>query len=484
LRNRLNLAFFGVICLTLGLVYLFLQNTSALVLQNTFRTTFQNEIQPLVPQLTSYYEGHNQSWDGVEYLLVASDAADNSGELNVQRQLGELVLIDAAGIVIAPESTIYLGEELDYLRLESALPIKLKGNTIGYLSSTILLGNLSKVLLYEFNRLFSRSILIALLASGIIAMIYAMLATNSVVRPITDMTETVEGMARGNLNLRIDPQKYGYENLVSLADSINLLTTSLEQSGSQRREMVSDIAHELRTPLAVQKSYLEAMEDDIIPFNVDSLKTIQQQNILLTRLVNDLRLLSAAESGELHLVMRQMDLTLVLLRVLGQFSAKFDEAKLTINLATPEPHPIILGDPNRMEQIVNNLFQNERRYAPPGSSLDIACSIRDHKAVLSVRDYGIGVPKEEREAIFERMYRTDKGIKAEASGSGLGLPIARKLAEAHGGTLVASQPIGKGVIFTLTLPLAFEPIKLRKYQGKSNRNDFPDWDIIRLESGK
>jgi signal transduction histidine kinase len=368
--------------------------------------------------------------------------------------------------------------------LESALPIKSSGNTIGYLSSTILLGNLSKVMLYEFYRLFSQLVLIALLVSGIIAMLYAMLATNTVVRPITDMTETVEGMARGNHNLRINPQKYGYSNLVTLAESINSLTNSLEQSSSQRREMISDIAHELRTPLAVQKSYLEAMEDDIIPFNLDSLKTIQQQNILLTRLVNDLRLLSAAESGELHLVMRQMDLTLVLLRVLEQFSAKFDEAKLTVNLAAPEPHPIILGDPNRMEQIVNNLFQNETRYAPPNSSLDIVCSIRDHKAVLSVRDYGTGVPKEERESIFERMYRTDKGIKAEASGSGLGLPIARKLAEAHGGTLVAGQPFGKGVVFTLTLPLAFEPIKLRKYPGKSKRNGFPDWDIIRLESGK
>jgi signal transduction histidine kinase len=158
-----------------------------------------------------------------------------------------------------------------------------------------------------------------------------------------------------------------------------------------------------------------------------------------------------------------------LVSILEQFLPKMAEAKLTINLTAPEPHPIILGDQDRIEQIINNLMQNERRYAPPGSNVDIACYQRDHKAVLSVRDYGIGIPKEELESIFLRLYRTSPGIRSGAGGSGLGLPIARKLAEAHGGTLAASMPTGGGVVFTLMLPLAFEAIKFPKRQGKSQK---------------
>jgi two-component system OmpR family sensor kinase/two-component system sensor histidine kinase BaeS len=468
-RNRLSLAFFGVICLTLGLVYLFTQNSSALVLQNTLKTAFQIEIQPLVPQLTAYYDSHNQSWDGVDSLLIAADQTANLLGSHDSYQSDDLILIDVTGKVISPENSPLHGRNLEFLTLESALPINSEGKTLGYLGSALLLGNLPGIISKQFNQLFSRSILIALLASGVIAMLYALLATNTVVQPITEMTSTVEEMARGKLHLRVDPQKFGYQNLVSLADSINFLTASIDKVESHRREMVSDIAHELRTPLAVQKSYLEAMEDDVIPFSKDSLKTIQEQNLLLTRLVNDLRVLAAAEAGELHLVLRPMDLTMSLVNVLEQFSAKLDESSLTVNLLAPEPHPNILGDPNRIEQIINNLMQNETRYAPKGSILDIACYMRDHLAVLSVRDYGIGVPEAEQEAIFIRLYRTDRGIRSEAGGSGLGLPIARKLAEAHGGSLIASTPRGKGVVFTLTLPLSYEPIRLPNSQRRTKK---------------
>ena len=469
MRNRLTLAFFGVICLTLSLVYLFIQNSSALVLQNSLRTAFQKEIQPLVPQLIVHYTTHNQSWDGVDYLLIAADETANEQGSHDTYQSDDLILIDVTGTVISPENSPLHGKVMDTLTLESAIPISLEGDTLGYLGSALLLGNLPPIITKEFNLLFSRSILTALFASGIIAMFCALLTSNTVVQPINDMTSTVSEMARGNLQLRVDPQKYGYQNLVTLAESINFLTESIEKVETQQREMVSDIAHELRTPLAVQKSYMEAMEDDIIPLSKVSLGTLQTQNQLLTRLVNDLRVLSAAESGELHLVLRQMDLTMALVNVLEQFSAKLEEAGLIVNLIAPEPHPIILGDPNRVEQIINNLMQNETRYAPKGTDLDFACYMRDHQAILSVRDYGIGVPEEEREAIFKRFYRTDKGKKAESGGAGLGLTIARKLAEAHGGTLFASAPTGKGVVFTLTLPLAYEPIKLPKRQRKSKK---------------
>lgn len=466
MRNRLSLAFFGVICLTLGLVYLFVENSSTSVLKNSLTTAFQKEIRPLVPQLTAYYVNHNQSWEGVDRLLITADKTAPQLVVIDQYQSDDLILIDATGKVAGPWQSPFYGRELDAHVLESTLPIVLEGKTVGYLGSALLIGDLLPIVEIEFNKLLSRSILIALLASGIIAMFYALLATNTVVQPIMDMTETVEEMARGNLNLRVDPEKYGYQNLVTLAESINFLTDSVDKVGNQRKQMVSDIAHELRTPLAVQKSYLEAMEDEIIPFSKDSLKTIQEQNLLLTRLVNDLRVLAAAEAGELHLVLRQTDLTMALQNVLEQFSVKLVQAGLKVNLMTPDPHPIILGDPSRIEQIINNLLQNETRYAPTGSSIDISCYIRDHKAVLSVRDYGIGVPEDEREAIFKRLYRTDRSIRSVSGGSGLGLPIARKLAEAHGGTLIATAPRGKGVEFTLTLPLSFEPIKLPKAKGR------------------
>lgn len=454
MRNRLTLAFFGVICLTLALIYLFIQNSPAIVLRKTFRTTFQREIRPLMPRLLVYYEENGNSWKDVDNLLTISADDLYPGNEDVFILPSDLILIDATGKVVAPKVAKQYESQVDAVYLESALPIKNHGETIGYLSSALMLRELPGMLTDEFHRIFSRSILVALLASGIIAMFYALLATDTVVLPITEMTETVEEMARGNLHLRVDPSKYGYQNLVTLADSINYLANSVEDSRKQRQQMISDTAHELRTPLAVQKSYLEAMEDGIIQFDKKSIKTLQEQNILLTRLVNDLRLLSAAEAGELKLVMRRIDLTRLLLVVLDQFSAKLEEANLTIDLKADEPHPIVLGDPNRLEQIIINLLQNERRYAPPGSSLDIVCGKRDGQAVLSFRDYGVGVKEEDRETIFERLYRTEKHKEQVKDGAGLGLAIARRLAEAHGGTLVARAPEGAGVVFILSLPLA------------------------------
>ena len=105
MRNRLTLAFFGVICLTLGLVYLFIQNSSALVLQNSLRTAFQKEIQPLVPQLTAYYDSHNQSWDGVDSLLIAADQTANLLGSHDSYQSDDLILIDVTGKVVSPENS-------------------------------------------------------------------------------------------------------------------------------------------------------------------------------------------------------------------------------------------------------------------------------------------------------------------------------------------------------------------------------------------
>ncbi|MEA4811781.1 MAG: ATP-binding protein [Anaerolineaceae bacterium] len=420
--------------------------------------------------MIAYYE-KNQTWDGVDPKIIHNK--NLTAQSDPYRAVNaNLILMNANGKVIAPLNSTFIGKEMATFDLEPSLPIIYKGQTIGFLSSSMLISNLPNVFAEEFNLLFSRSILIALLASGFIAMIYALVATNSVVQPIVDMTEMVEKMAGGNLDLRVNSQKYGYQNLVTLAQSINYLAKSVQQSEDQRREMISDVAHELRTPLAVQKSYLEAMEDEIVPFNKDSLKTLQDQNLLLTRLVNDLRLLSLAESGELNLVLRQLDLTQLLTGVLKQFQSKFDEMDLTVKLKASKPHPIILGDPDRIEQIVNNLFQNESRYAPPGTNLDVSCEIEDHHAVLSVRDYGVGVLEEEREAIFVRFFRTDKSKQTFPSGFGLGLPIARKLAEAHGGTLTASDPVGKGVVFKLVLPLSYEPISYKKNRHTSVEKGF------------
>jgi len=183
------------------------------------------------------------------------------------------------------------------------------------------------------------------------------------------------------------------------------------------------------------------------------LKPLREQNELLIRLVEDLRTLSLADAGELELHKRSVDLLELTHLTAKSFEPALAKNAITLQVRSIGELPRVNADPDRIQQILHNLLQNALRYTPAGKSIDIELQSEGKEIRLDVRDHGAGIPPEAFDLIFERFYRADSSRERESGSTGLGLAIARKLAEAHGGTLTVSNHPQGGAIFTLRLPL-------------------------------
>jgi signal transduction histidine kinase len=204
----------------------------------------------------------------------------------------------------------------------------------------------------------------------------------------------------------------------------------------------------------VQRAHLEALEDGIYPLTLESLKPIEEHNHLLTRLVEDLRMLALADSGQLDLVRTPTDFLALVQRVTDRREPQAGERQIQIQLALAESCPPLSLDAQRIEQILHNLLDNALRYTPDGGIIRVGCEINADQCLLSVHDDGPGIPPEELSLIFERFYRADKARTRADGGTGLGLSIARKIAQAHSGEITAANHPDGGAIFTLRLPIA------------------------------
>jgi signal transduction histidine kinase len=220
--------------------------------------------------------------------------------------------------------------------------------------------------------------------------------------------------------------------------------------------MTADIAHELRTPLSVQRAHLEAIQDGIYPASPESLQPVLEQNLLLTRLVEDLRTLALADAGQLRLEVVPVEFLGLLERIVERFQpqakANGIDLSLIVSPALQAAGLVLQVDPIRIEQILGNLFSNALRYLSQSGSIVVDVERRRKTLAIQVRDSGPGIPPEALAHIFERFYRADKSRSRSEGGSGLGLAIARQLAEAHGGALTAANAQPSGAVFTLTLP--------------------------------
>ena len=293
--------------------------------------------------------------------------------------------------------------------------------------------------------------LLAALISGAVALILAVVLANQVIKPVKALTQSAERIAQGDLTQQVDVK--GPPEVVTLGQTLNSMAASLQRSEKNRRALTADIAHELRTPLAVQQANLEALEDGVYPLSQESLKPLREQNELLIRLVEDLRTLSLVDAGELELHKRSVDLLELTHLTAKSFELALAKNAITLQVRNIDELPRVNADPDRIQQILHNLLQNALRYTPAGKSIEIELQSEGKEIRLDVRDHGDGIPPEALDLIFERFYRAESSREHASGSTGLGLAIARKIAEAHGGTLtVSNHPLG-GAIFTLRLPL-------------------------------
>jgi signal transduction histidine kinase len=295
----------------------------------------------------------------------------------------------------------------------------------------------------------ARAVIAAAGLAALLALLAGLGVSRHLARPVARIISVTRARASGERDARVGDLR-GPGELRELAAAIDSAADRLDRNEQLRRDLVADLAHELRTPVAVLQAGHEALVDGLAEPSPAELGSLRDEVLRLARMVDDLQMLAAADAATLELTRYPCDLADIAAAAADSLAAQFDMAGLTltrhIGLAP------ILADPRWLPHVVTNLLTNALKYTPGGGSVTIDCGRADSQAVLRVTDTGPGIPAADLPRIFDRFWRGQQALRT--SGSGIGLAIAAELTRAHGGTLTASSEPGHGTQMTLSLPLA------------------------------
>jgi two-component system OmpR family sensor kinase/two-component system sensor histidine kinase BaeS len=433
------------IILMLGAVFLF--------------SNLPNQRNPFYPSpiafiLDRYYREH-RSWNGVQAQLP--EEADNPdhpphpSSINWNRTL----LLDVNGRVV-----------LNHGRADSPLVGTLYTSRLGEFNTDLIVDEqrvgtlvLEPGAMSHPWRLVS-SLLVPIgvisLLLGVLTLLIGLLLTQRVVSPLSEIIATAQQVADGKLSARVEvhgPQ----DDLRALSDHFNHMAASLERSDRERRNLLADITHELRTPLTILRGRLEGILDGVYQANDAHIAPALEEAYLLERLVDDLQLLTQAETHQLHFEPRRLNLGDLASKVVSLFKAQADEKGVALTVEAQPDLADISADPQRLEQVIGNLIGNALRYTPQGGNIKVEVKRTPEGEELAVTDDGPGVPENELPSIFDRFWRSEKSRARATGGAGLGLAIARQLIEAQGGSIMARTMPEKGLRVWFILPVASIP---------------------------
>ena len=391
----------------------------------------------LVNNLEQFHQLNN-SWEGVAPLFDERPSANNhmpgmmgqagpGGARDLTQQ--HLIMAHESGVILIDTDNQRIGTQLAAQEKIASIQLKdTRGNLIGYLffaNGVQFQPGEERALLLKLNSAAKNA---ALLAGGV-SLLLAMLLGYLILRPVKRLTLAANQIAGGDLSQRVPVE--GKDELADLGKAFNMMAESLENAQETRKAMTSDIAHELRTPLAIQRAILEAIQDGVYPLDLEQIQQVYDQNQSLTHLVDDLRTLALADAGELKLEKVETDINGLLGKTFSQFQAQAEQKSIKLELKLPGETRLIQIDPFRVEQIIKNLINNALRYSPNGSTVMGKIENQEKDIILSIKDQGDGIPAEEMDNIFERFYRADRSRSRGEGGTGLGLAISRQLARAH-----------------------------------------------------
>lgn len=313
-------------------------------------------------------------------------------------------------------------------------------------------------------------LVLAAVAALLVALLAGFLLARSLSRPLVRLTEATHAVARGDYEQQVAPEG-GYE-LSRLSQSFNQMTRNVAEAQRMQRQLLANVSHELKTPLTSIQGFSQAMLDGALRRPEDYARPAQiisNEAERMIRLVNGLLDLSKLESGQAALNLREIDLAGLLKEGVESF-APVAEANSIDLLAEFRPPLMLLGDPDRLRQVFNNLIDNALKYTPPSGQVRVAAYWQGHNIIASVTDTGSGIPAVDLPHIFERFYQADKSRRRDLAqgGSGLGLAITREIVLAHGGKISATSAEGESTRFMLTLPALVNNIANTDFDLGSN----------------
>jgi signal transduction histidine kinase len=287
------------------------------------------------------------------------------------------------------------------------------------------------------------------LALPLLAAVVASRAFRSIATPLADVMSAADAVAEGDFGVRVAER--GSREFRQLARSFNRMAERLQQSDQQRRTLMADVAHELRTPLHIIQGNLEGVVDGVYAATPAHIEATLDETRLLARLVEDVRTLSLAEAGQLPMQWEAVNVAELLRDGATSFGGQAEAAGVTlaVEIAAAPGELIVTADYRRLDQVIANLVANALRHTPAGGTITLASQAGEQSVVLSVSDTGAGIPPDELPYIFDRFWSRSGEGKA---GSGLGLAIARSIVLAHGGAITAESSPGQGTTVLVTLP--------------------------------
>ncbi len=463
---KLLLGFVAVVVVGVGVVAIAAYRATDVAFSHYVRQGQTQRIQRLAEVLASYYAS-TRSWATVQPLLDSSSPGSmgrmggsmgpgmGRGNQGMAMMAGqETTLADASGTIVASTDRSRIGQRLSAQETAAATPITADGRVVGLLlgqgQDASSLPALERAFLNNANR----ALLLAALLAGALAVAMSLILSRRLTAPLASMTQAVQAMTHGHLDQRVTVQSD--DEIGRLAEAFNTMAASLAKAEEMRRNLVADVAHELRTPLAVLRADLEALQDGVYEPSAERLSALREEADLLARLVADLQELSLVEAGQLALERRPTDLAQLCRQVVAAMEPQAAGLGVALTVGRADEGATSLADADRIGQVLRNLVANALRYTGAGGSVTVECSRQGSgpapRVTISVQDTGAGISPEDLPHVFERFYRGEKSRSRSTGGAGLGLAIARHLVEAHGGRIWAESTLGQGSTFYVELP--------------------------------
>ncbi len=448
---RLLAGFSVVIIVTVGAVFFFLSHSTAIEFER-FREGIQSRrADNLQLQLANYFI-HSGGWDGIQPFI---------------EQMGRIyewhiIVTDSDGTVVADSESEMLGEqhepECSGVCLASPLAPACFGTL--YFEPQMRPGAEVALLATMVRRIGGFLLGSCLLAVGV-AVAIAFVISRRVLSPVRALTLAVQRLGHGDLGQRVEVNDRG--EMGDLAGAFNTMAGDLERADRVQRQMIGDIAHELRTPLSNIRGYVEAIRDRVVEPDESTIATIDEEATLLSRLVDDLQDLSIVEAGQLALEIQPEDPLALIQQATNAIRTRAAARGIELDTRVPDLLPLVAIDYHRISQVLRNLLDNAIAQTGQGGTVTLAATEKGGIVEMAVSDTGAGIPEEDLPKIFDRFYRADKSRTRATGGSGLGLTISKGLVEAHGGTMWVESEPGEGSTFTFTLPVYQE----REVEGKA-----------------
>ena len=440
LQFRLMVSFALVLALALGAVgsYIGYQAREEVArIQRDFEHVRRERVHRMVAQ---FYDAQGE-WTGLQKVV------ERAGRLYSRH----IVVTDTAGKVVG-DTRIHLAAPGGRVGDRVPFPIVNRGRRVGFV--VVMHSDLPEEVpeppLSRFVEQTNRSLLWAGLAAGAGGILLVSLTSRRILSSVRTLNSAAQRLGRGDLSQRVPAR--GRDEIGELGRTFNAMADGLESSERQRRSMVADVAHELRTPLSNIQGYVEAVRDGVLPPDAATIDTIHRQGQDLAHLVEDLRVLAETESPDFRLDRQPHSVNEVVVASVEAFRPRAEVKGVVLEVEPDLADPWADLDRTRVGQVVGNLMDNAIRHTDAGGGVTVSVRADGPAVEVTVADDGRGIPREDLPYLFERFYRVDQSRDRRTGGAGLGLTIAKHLVEAHGGEIRAESEPGMGSRLSFRLP--------------------------------